>query len=82
MHRSRRLDDDPLLQSWAGDDWDTASQSDTRRYARYFWGMIERGIYMPCSQFEAFFVSVAHSEADIEDTIAAAREALAESVQS
>ena len=63
-------------------DWDTAARSDTRRYARYFWGMIDRGIYMPCSQFEAFFVSTAHTEEDIEDTIAAAREALGTTVQS
>ena len=34
-------------------DWDTAARCDTQRYARYFWGMIERGVYLPCSQFEA-----------------------------
>ena len=44
--------------------------------------MIERGVYMPCSQYEAFFVSAAHTEEDIDATIAAAREALAQSVQS
>lgn len=58
-------------------DWDSASRSDTGRYARYFWGLIERGVYMPCSQFEALFVSAAHTEADIESTIAAAREVMA-----
>jgi glutamate-1-semialdehyde 2,1-aminomutase len=58
-------------------DWDSASRCDTTRYARYFWGLVERGIYMPCSQFEALFVSVAHSEADIEATVAAARQSLA-----
>ena len=58
-------------------DWDTASRCDTQRYARYFWGMIERGVYMPCSQFEALFVSAAHTEADIDATVAAAREVLA-----
>ncbi len=61
-------------------DWPTASRSDTAAYARYFWGLIERGIYMPCSQYEALFVSAAHSEADIDVTIAAAREALASTV--
>jgi glutamate-1-semialdehyde 2,1-aminomutase len=55
-------------------DWDTASQSDTARYAKYFWGLIDRGVYMPCSQYEALFVSAAHSEADIDATIAAAGE--------
>ncbi len=57
-------------------DWDAAAQCDTKRYARYFWGMIERGVYLPCSQFEALFVSAAHTEADIGTTIAAARESL------
>ena len=58
-------------------DWDTASRCDTARYARWFWGLIERGVYMPCSQFEALFVSAAHTEADIDATLAAAREVLA-----
>jgi glutamate-1-semialdehyde 2,1-aminomutase len=62
-------------------DWDTAAQCDARRYARYFWGMIGRGVYPPCSQFEALFLSTAHSEADIDAIIAAAGEALAESSQ-
>jgi glutamate-1-semialdehyde 2,1-aminomutase len=55
-------------------DWPSASRSDTARFARYFWGLIERGVYMPCSQYEALFVSVAHSELDIDATISAARE--------
>lgn len=54
-----------------------AARCDTRRFSRYFWGMIERGIYLPCSQFEANFVSAAHSAEDIDATIAAAREVLA-----
>ena len=48
-----------------------AARSDTKRFSRYFWGMIERGVYLPCSQFEANFVSAAHSTADIDATIAA-----------
>lgn len=59
-------------------DWDTASRSDTQRYARYFWGLIDRGHYMPCSQFEALFISTAHTDQDIETTIAAAKEVMAE----
>jgi glutamate-1-semialdehyde 2,1-aminomutase len=55
-------------------DWETASRSDTDRYARYFWGLLERGVYMPCSQFEALFISTAHTEDDIDRTIAAAAE--------
>jgi len=54
-----------------------ASKCDTGRFSRYFWGMLERGIYLPCSQFEANFVSVAHSAAHIDMTIDAARNVLA-----
>jgi glutamate-1-semialdehyde 2,1-aminomutase len=57
--------------------WPIASRCDTARYARYFWNLLRRGVYMPCSQFEALFVSSAHTEADIDATIAAAREAIA-----
>ena len=59
-------------------DWNVASRCDTERYARYFWGMIERGVYLPCSQYEAMFLSTAHTPEDIDATIAAAREVLAE----
>jgi glutamate-1-semialdehyde 2,1-aminomutase len=59
-------------------DWQTASQCDTARYARYFWNMLDRGVYLPCSQFEALFISAAHTETEIDATIEAAREALAE----
>jgi glutamate-1-semialdehyde 2,1-aminomutase len=58
-------------------DYDDARQSDTGLFARFFWEMLARGVYLPCSQFEAAFVSLAHTEADIDHTIAAAREALA-----
>ncbi len=59
-------------------DWPTASHCDTARFGRYFWGLTERGVYMPCSQFEALFVSAAHAEADIDATIKAAIESLRE----
>ena len=55
-------------------DWETAARSDTQRYARFFWGMLDRGVYLPCSQFEALFVSTAHSDEQIDATIAAAAE--------
>ena len=55
-------------------DWTTASRSDTSRFAKYFWGMLDRGVYLPCSQYEALFVSAAHTEADIDATVAAAGE--------
>jgi glutamate-1-semialdehyde 2,1-aminomutase len=57
-------------------DWPTASRSDSAQFARWFWNMLERGVYLPCSQYEALFVSAAHTEADIDATIASAREAL------
>ncbi|RLT15911.1 MAG: glutamate-1-semialdehyde-2,1-aminomutase [Planctomycetota bacterium] len=57
--------------------WKTASLSDTARYGRFFWGMIDRGHYMPCSQYEALFFSQSHTDSDIEATIQAASEVLA-----
>jgi glutamate-1-semialdehyde 2,1-aminomutase len=57
--------------------WDTASRCDTAAFARYFWGLLDRGVYLPCSQYEAMFISAAHTEADVDATVAAAREALA-----
>ncbi|MFM7521830.1 MAG: glutamate-1-semialdehyde 2,1-aminomutase [Planctomycetota bacterium] len=57
--------------------WRSASRSDTAAYGRYFWGMIDRGIYLPCSQYEALFFSAAHTDADIAATIAAATDVLA-----
>lgn len=54
-----------------------ALQSDTQRFARFFWGMLDRGVYLAPSQFEAGFVSAAHGDAEIEKTLAVAREVLA-----
>lgn len=55
-----------------------ATKSDTKRFAAYFQGMLDRGVYLPCSQYEANFVSACHTPADIEKTIADAREVFAE----
>ena len=51
----------------------SARSSDTTRFGRFFHAMLERGIYLPPSQYEALFVSAAHTWADIERTIEAAR---------
>ncbi len=59
-------------------DWESASQCNTDRFAKYFWGLIDRGVYMPCSQFEALFVSAAHTDEDIDHTLAMAKEVLAD----
>ncbi|HKV53578.1 MAG TPA: glutamate-1-semialdehyde 2,1-aminomutase [Candidatus Binataceae bacterium] len=56
---------------------DQARAADTARFAGFFRAMLERGIYLPPSQFEAMFISLAHSAADIDATIAAAAESLA-----
>ncbi len=58
-------------------DYASAKTADTQRYARYFNEMLQRGVYLAPSQFEAAFVSTAHSDEDIEATIRAAREAFA-----
>src|SRR5262249_35698475 len=55
-----------------------AKKADTQRFASFFRAMLERGIFLAPSQFEALFVSSAHTDADIDRTIAACREALAE----
>lgn len=57
--------------------WDQAAKCNTDFFAKYFWGLMDRGVYMPCSQYEALFVSAAHSEEDIQHTIQAAEEAFA-----
>lgn len=58
-------------------DYSVAKKCDTRRFAAFFRAMLERGIFLAPSQFEALFVSAAHSDADIDRTIAAFRESLA-----
>ncbi len=61
-------------------DWPSAKTSDTARFGRFFQGMLRRGVYLAPSQFEAGFLSTAHGEAEIDATIAAASEALAEAM--
>src|SRR5215472_14498264 len=56
-------------------DWDTAAQSDTQAFAKFHNGMLARGVYLPPSQYEALFMSAAHTESDVQQTIAAAAEA-------
>lgn len=55
-----------------------ARKCDTARFAKYFHGMLDRGVYLPCSQFEANFVSAEHTEEDIRHTLEAAREVLSD----
>jgi len=59
-------------------DYASATAADTDRYARFFRGMLARGVYPPPSQFEAWFLSSAHTARDVERTIAAARTVMRE----
>jgi glutamate-1-semialdehyde 2,1-aminomutase len=55
--------------------YEDAKKADAERFSRYFRAMRERGIFLPPSQFEAMFVSLAHSESEIDEVVARAREA-------
>jgi glutamate-1-semialdehyde 2,1-aminomutase len=57
-------------------DYSSAKRSDTKRYAKFFHEMLNQGIYLPPSQFEAWFVSFAHSSHEIDQTLEAAHQAL------
>jgi glutamate-1-semialdehyde 2,1-aminomutase len=54
-------------------DWESAKKCDTARFGKFFHFMLERGIYLAPSQFEAAFLSTAHSEEDIRQTADAVR---------
>jgi glutamate-1-semialdehyde 2,1-aminomutase len=58
-------------------DWTSAAKCDTEAFGRFFRAMIENGVYLPPSQFEAAFMGAAHSELDVQQTIAAAKQAFA-----
>jgi glutamate-1-semialdehyde 2,1-aminomutase len=60
-------------------DWATAKAADTNKYAAFFRAMLEAGVYLAPSQFEAGFMSTAHGEAEIAATISAARRAYRQS---
>jgi len=55
--------------------WDSAAKSDTEAFGRFFRSMLDSGVYLPPSQFEAAFLGAAHAEKDIQQTIAAAKQA-------
>jgi glutamate-1-semialdehyde 2,1-aminomutase len=58
-------------------DYEVARRCDTARFAKFFWGMLERGVYWPCSQFEAAFLSAAHTKQHVSETLSAAKEVFA-----
>jgi len=59
-------------------DYATAKHSDTKAYGDFFRGMLQEGIYLAPSQFEAAFVGSAHGDGEIEETLAAAERGLSE----
>jgi glutamate-1-semialdehyde 2,1-aminomutase len=59
-------------------DYASATSANTQQYAKFFRGMLARGVYPPPSQFEAWFLSAAHTAKDVDKTIAAARAAMRE----
>jgi len=59
-------------------DYASAKRSDTEAFARYFRSMLSRGVYLAPSQFELAFVSLAHGEPEIQQTLEAARAAFGE----
>ena len=68
----------PFFTDRAVRDFPSATSADTRRYSTFFRGMLTRGVYPPPSQFEAWFLSAAHTAGDVEKTIKAARAAMKE----
>lgn len=56
-------------------DWESASKSNTEAFGKFFRAMLDAGVYLPPSQYEAAFLGAAHSEEDIQRTVAAAKEA-------
>ena len=58
-------------------DWESAATCNTAKFGRFHGALLDAGVWLPPSQFEAAFLSLAHTQGDIDDTIAAAREALA-----
>jgi glutamate-1-semialdehyde 2,1-aminomutase len=58
-------------------DWDSASKSNAEKFGKFFRSMLDSGVYLPPSQYEAAFLGAAHSEDDVQRTIAAAKQAFA-----
>jgi len=58
-------------------DWDSASRSDTEAFGKFFRAMLDSGVYLPPSQYEAMFLGATHTEEDVQRTVAAAKQAFA-----
>jgi len=64
-----------FFQSGPVTDWDSASKSETEAFGKFFRGLLDNGIYLPPSQYEAAFLGATHSEDDVKRTIGAAKQA-------
>src|SRR5579862_4917931 len=58
-------------------DWDSASKSDTEAFGKFFRSMLDQGVYLPPSQYEAAFLGATHTDEDVQRTVAAAKQAFA-----
>jgi glutamate-1-semialdehyde 2,1-aminomutase len=58
-------------------DWDSASKSKTDAFGKFFRSMLDSGVYLPPSQYEAAFLGATHTEQDVQQTITAAKQAFA-----
>jgi glutamate-1-semialdehyde 2,1-aminomutase len=58
-------------------DWDSASKSNTEAFGKFFRSMLDSGVYLPPSQYEAAFLGATHTEEDVQRTVAAAKVAFA-----
>jgi glutamate-1-semialdehyde 2,1-aminomutase len=70
----------PFFSAYPVTDYASATKSDTGRFGRFHRAMLARGVYLPASQYEAWFLSAAHTERHVDRTLAAARAALADLV--
>jgi len=77
MLQPRGIDVYVVFYGGAGDDWESASKSDTGAFGRFFRAMLDTGVYLPPSQYEAAFLGAAHTEQDVQQTIVAAKQAFA-----
>lgn len=66
----------PFFSSKTITNFDEAQECDTKRFSKFFWGLIENGIYIPPSQFESWFLSSVLSDEDMEKIIAAINAAM------
>ncbi len=64
-----------FLQEGPVTDWDSASKSNTEAFGKFFRGMLDAGVYLPPSQYEAMFLGATHTDDDVQKTIVAAKQA-------